>query len=234
MKSGWTVLHCAAHHGAPRETVEKLVAAGAEVDAVDRRGRTALHEAASAGEVEVAEVLVDLGADPTRKSKAALRPHTPSSGRHSRWRARRRVSGRVRTAGLRPARTARKSRPARSSGWGSRSGSTTGTQSTRSAAARANRRRNSGHRRRRPRLRLPNSRCGAPRNRRRAAQNALAPPPPPAPPYRRREVRAHRGPRCALLRPLRLLAPHAHTRVTPGGKQRFWFSLQRILCCTRK
>ncbi|EOD26529.1 hypothetical protein EMIHUDRAFT_435094, partial [Emiliania huxleyi CCMP1516] len=167
MKSGWTVLHCAAHHGAPRETVEKLVAAGAEVDAVDRRGRTALHEAASAGEAEVAEVLVELGADPTRKSKAALRPHTPSSGRHSR-RARRRVSGRARTAGLRPARTARKSRPARSSGWGSLA----------HAAARANRRRNSGHRRRRPRLRLPTSRCGAPRNRRRAAQNALAPPPP--------------------------------------------------------
>mmetsp|Transcript_49217 Transcript_49217/g.159517 ORF Transcript_49217/g.159517 Transcript_49217/m.159517 type:complete len:330 (+) Transcript_49217:55-1044(+) len=79
MKSGWTALHCAAHHGASRETVEKLVGAGAEVDAVDRRGRTALHEAASAGEAEVAEMLVDLGADPTRRSKAAFRPHTPSS-----------------------------------------------------------------------------------------------------------------------------------------------------------
>lgn len=94
MKSGWTVLHCAAHHGAPRETVEKLVAAGAEVDAVDRRvpapplspahheagraqsrlisadlrcgrrGRTALHEAASAGEAEVAE------------ARCACLPHT--------------------------------------------------------------------------------------------------------------------------------------------------------------
>lgn len=51
-----------------------MVANGQDVDAVDKFGATALHEASAAGEVEAAALLRELGADPTRVDRAGRTP----------------------------------------------------------------------------------------------------------------------------------------------------------------
>jgi ankyrin repeat protein len=48
--------------------VRRLIAAGAEVDATENGGRTPLWYAAACGKVEVAEVLLDAGADPSKRA----------------------------------------------------------------------------------------------------------------------------------------------------------------------
>ncbi len=57
-------LHLAAIGGDP-VIVREIAAAGAEIDAVDRNGRTALHWAVGEGQAEAALALLELGADPS-------------------------------------------------------------------------------------------------------------------------------------------------------------------------
>jgi hypothetical protein len=61
------VLHVAAESG-QAETITLLIAAGAEVDAPDSRGMTALMYAAQAGEPEAAQALLDHGASTRRQN----------------------------------------------------------------------------------------------------------------------------------------------------------------------
>ena len=46
-----------------KDTIKELVRAGAELDAADRRGRTALHYALEYGSQDVARFLIKKGAD---------------------------------------------------------------------------------------------------------------------------------------------------------------------------
>lgn len=61
---GETALHLVARWESP-SVVSMLVEAGLEVDARDFKGRTALHDACSCGNVDVARRLLELGADPS-------------------------------------------------------------------------------------------------------------------------------------------------------------------------
>jgi len=58
-----TALHYVAAMGWGRELIEPLVQAGADINAVDMRGFTPLHEAAMGGWKDTVGVLVELGAD---------------------------------------------------------------------------------------------------------------------------------------------------------------------------
>jgi len=62
-KSGWTALHKAASDGRRTTDVEKLLANGAEVNSMDKEGRTPLHHVAFLGHIETAKVLIDHGAN---------------------------------------------------------------------------------------------------------------------------------------------------------------------------
>ena len=62
-KSGWTALHEAASDGRRTTDVEKLLANGAEVNSMDKEGRTPLHHVAFLGHIETAKVLIDHGAN---------------------------------------------------------------------------------------------------------------------------------------------------------------------------
>ena len=62
-----TALHYVAGMGWGRELIEPLVQAGADINAVDMRGFTPLHEAAMGGWRETVGVLVELGADVTAR-----------------------------------------------------------------------------------------------------------------------------------------------------------------------
>lgn len=54
--------------------VEKLLARGADVNAVDNDGDTALHGAAQSGNVEIVRLLLDKGANPNAKNKVGGTP----------------------------------------------------------------------------------------------------------------------------------------------------------------
>lgn len=61
VQSGQTPLACASQFGS-NQTVQRLVACGAAVDARDNDGSTALHYAAENGHADVVNGLLDLGA----------------------------------------------------------------------------------------------------------------------------------------------------------------------------
>ena len=63
------IFHRAVDLYADREVVERVHALGADVDLQDARGRTALHVAIESEQKAIAQLLLKLGADPTRKSK---------------------------------------------------------------------------------------------------------------------------------------------------------------------
>lgn len=68
--TGWTPLFCAASDKCYRcgRAIERLAAAGAELDARDAQGRTALMLAAQGAKVDEVQALLAAGADPTLKS----------------------------------------------------------------------------------------------------------------------------------------------------------------------
>ena len=67
---GKTALMYACAASESREGVETLLAAGADLDAADDRGRTSLMLAAESGKVGIAKVLVEAGADMDRVDNA--------------------------------------------------------------------------------------------------------------------------------------------------------------------
>lgn len=71
--SGFTPLHWAAYSG-HRELVRLLVERGAEVDARDERGQTALHVAAIWAQGDACETLMSVGADEMLKDAKAYTP----------------------------------------------------------------------------------------------------------------------------------------------------------------
>lgn len=80
-ESGWRLLHAAALRD-QRETVEALLASGAEVDAVDASGLTPLAVAAMAGAAKAAGALAAAGARWDAADSTGLRPidYAESSG----------------------------------------------------------------------------------------------------------------------------------------------------------
>ena len=70
---GYTPLHRAARHG-QKESVELLIANGAEVNAGDRWGWTPLFDAAHYGHKELVELLIDSGADVNAKDRRGDTP----------------------------------------------------------------------------------------------------------------------------------------------------------------
>ncbi|MFZ4733515.1 MAG: acyltransferase family protein [Pirellulales bacterium] len=56
------------------EVVRRLITAGADVAAGDRQGNTALHSAAFMGRTDLAQVLLDHGADPQARNATGVRP----------------------------------------------------------------------------------------------------------------------------------------------------------------
>lgn len=69
-----TALHYVAAMGWGRELIEPLVQAGADINAVDMRGFTPLHEAAMGGWKDTVETLVELGADVTARDDKGRTP----------------------------------------------------------------------------------------------------------------------------------------------------------------
>lgn len=63
----------ATRHG-HRETVALLLRAGARIDLADTRGWTALHTAVAEGEVDLARLLLDNGAEPSPPGTASETP----------------------------------------------------------------------------------------------------------------------------------------------------------------
>jgi len=70
---GNTPLICAASKGR-METASWLISHGAQLEAVAPSGRTALHSAAAGGYLDVCQLLVSLGADPTKKEQFGKSP----------------------------------------------------------------------------------------------------------------------------------------------------------------
>ena len=61
-RRSWTALHCATYHG-HREVVEQLIAAGADVDALNDVDQTPLYWAVNRGDVALVKILLEAGAD---------------------------------------------------------------------------------------------------------------------------------------------------------------------------
>lgn len=76
---GITPLHRAAAAG-EGDTIEVLVAAGADVHAVDNQGLTPLHRAAAAGDVDAINALIARGADVNAKDNQNLTPLHHAAG----------------------------------------------------------------------------------------------------------------------------------------------------------
>jgi len=70
-KQGWTALHYAAS-GGHNNVIEKLLAAGADIDAVSPNGTTALMLAARGGSMTSYETLLKAGADPRILNEANI------------------------------------------------------------------------------------------------------------------------------------------------------------------
>ena len=73
---GSTPLHCATWKGHP-EIVEALLAAGADVNAVNQNehwGTTPLHAAAHANQAQIAQLLIDHGANPKARDNEGRTP----------------------------------------------------------------------------------------------------------------------------------------------------------------
>ena len=66
-------MHIAANKS-HKETIELLIAKGADVNEKGKYGRTPLHEAATYGHKEVAELLIAEGADVNAKDKWGMTP----------------------------------------------------------------------------------------------------------------------------------------------------------------
>lgn len=84
--SGYTAL-CMAVIAGQRACVELLLAAGAEVDAVDGRGRSPLYLAAAAGDTSMCGLLVRRGAKPRRKAPDGIEPAIAAATRGHLWTA---------------------------------------------------------------------------------------------------------------------------------------------------
>ena len=69
-----TALHSAVANGGDRESALALIAAGADVNAQQRHGWTALHGAAEMGDSEVIEALLTAGADPMMATQEGKTP----------------------------------------------------------------------------------------------------------------------------------------------------------------
>ena len=69
-----TALHSAVANGGDRESALALIAAGADVNAQQRHGWTALHGAAEMGDSEVIEALLAAGADPSMATQEGKTP----------------------------------------------------------------------------------------------------------------------------------------------------------------
>lgn len=69
---GQTALHRAARHN-KGTTISRLLSRGADISAVDNKGRTALHIAAARGHVGCAQILVDSGAPLKSRTRAKSR-----------------------------------------------------------------------------------------------------------------------------------------------------------------
>jgi ankyrin repeat protein len=80
---GVTALH-AALAGASPDIAKSLIAAGADVNAVQQDGVTPIHEAAAIGNVELVQLLLDHGADPlTRDDKQRAAVDFAREGGHT-------------------------------------------------------------------------------------------------------------------------------------------------------
>jgi ankyrin repeat protein len=81
---GWTALHLAAFFG-QREAAERLLAAGADVNAVSRNalGNTPLHAAVAGGHVDLALLLIESGAGVNTSDTGGHTPfHIAAEGGH--------------------------------------------------------------------------------------------------------------------------------------------------------
>lgn len=68
-----TLLHAAAYDG-QIAAVKRLIALGANVNAIETNGRTPLHNAANNGHLEIMELLVRAGADMEIKDHVGMTP----------------------------------------------------------------------------------------------------------------------------------------------------------------
>lgn len=90
-----TALHAAVAGGPHRDVVKLLVAAGADVNALDSNGHTPLHSAAFHDDSEVMQYLLDHGADVNRRGEGAPTPlaYALAHGKHAQAAALRAAGG---------------------------------------------------------------------------------------------------------------------------------------------
>ena len=77
---GETILELALNYHQDKEVVRCLVGHGADVNQKDAFGRTALHTAADRNDVPQVKLLLELGADPTVRSRWGLLARDLASG----------------------------------------------------------------------------------------------------------------------------------------------------------